>query len=108
MHGLLDIKGQSERLIVLTPDVDLVFVADDVDVLRFDRETDRVRERSKAVLDLRISPELREPRLLPHGVAKTIVIEQILAGVHAEIDDRHQNGELYYTAKAARTARCTC
>lgn len=108
VHGLPDIERQSERLIVLAPDVDRVFVANDVDASRFDRETDRVRERSKTVLDLCIGPELGEARFLSHRVAKTIVIEQILSGVHPEVDDRHKNDELDHAAKPARTPPWTC
>jgi hypothetical protein len=104
VHGLLHVERKTQRLIVLGPDVNRVFVANDIDIAGFCGKANGVSERAQAIFDLRIAPQSRKPTFLLHCVAKTIVIEKILGRVQSEVNATNKDREHYHAAKAARAA----
>ena len=103
MNGLLDVEGQSKRLIVFGPYSNRVLVANDVDVLCFDRKANRIGEQPEAILDLLIRSASGKPALLTHRITEPIIVEQVLSGIHAEVDDTDKKAEPYHAAEPARS-----
>src|SRR5688500_5270538 len=100
---LLDIERQSKRLVILAPDLNRVLAANDVDVARFFGKSHGIRERSNAIPDLGVGPERGETGLLFHRIAKSIVLEKILAGVQPEVQQAAEDHELDETPEPARS-----
>lgn len=100
----LNLERKPQRLIVFAPDLDRIFVPDDVDVMRLGRKLDGIGERPEMLLYLLIASGFRKPELLPHGVPEPVVLEKVLTGVRAEVDKRHKNRQLDEATKPARSA----
>jgi len=107
MDRFPDVEWQPKRLIVLAPDPDHVVTANYVDVMSFIRKSHRIGKRPQPIFDLSIGPQGRETGLLLHCVAQTIVVEEILARVPAEIKNSRKNHKLDHTAQLARSPSVT-
>lgn len=107
MYRLLDVERQSKRLIVFAPDPDSIVGANDVDIACFFRESHRIRKQAKVILYLRVGSQRREARLLLHCIAESIILQEILPGVHPEIQKAAEDDELDQTPKPARSALST-
>src|SRR4029079_3110599 len=101
MDGFLNVEWQPQRLIVFGPDADRVFIANDVDVLRIRWEGNGIGKGAQPILDLLIAPQSCKSRLLLARIAILEVLEQVLPGVCAEIQNAREYGELNHASEPA-------